>query len=354
MALLLFNAAVHSAEFCVTNANELRIALSTAANNNQHDEIRIEMGDYETFGNPFSYQESQGYDLDISGGWVEFFGNDCGVQAPAAFLDTTLDGSGTDYVMILLLSGASDLSVSRLAFLNGNAPSGRGGGLHIQRLGNANTGHVTVEQNEFFGNKAAWGSAMSIFSGERVDIRNNLVVNNEVTNQFAIEVVIGEAYGIFFNNNTVTGNFSTNSEDSGVYLAAGSGSGILVANNVLYQNMSKDLHITGIEYESHVFRNNLGVTQMGAPMTEYGNFNLPPRFMSATSPYYLQGTASPLIDAGANPCGAFCPFPTPLVNNWSLGDVDLMGQLREQGERVDIGAFESSLFDDLIFWNRFD
>ena len=80
VTLLLFCVDAKSATFCVTTAVELRAALNSAESNSQHDEIRIEMGDYETQGTAFSYQETQGFDLEISGGWVNFFGNPCGVQ----------------------------------------------------------------------------------------------------------------------------------------------------------------------------------------------------------------------------------------------------------------------------------
>ena len=46
-------------------------------------------------------------------------------------------------------------------------------------------------------------------------------------------------------------------------------------------------------------------------------------------------------------------LPTPFSLNWSLGLVDLTGNLRNQGIKVDIGAYESSP-EIPIFVNGFD
>lgn len=50
---------------------------------------------YTTRGVAFDYNANDGYDLTISGGWSEFFGNDCGQQISTNPFITAIDGGST-------------------------------------------------------------------------------------------------------------------------------------------------------------------------------------------------------------------------------------------------------------------
>ncbi|MFC3193611.1 right-handed parallel beta-helix repeat-containing protein [Marinicella sediminis] len=344
---------VAAAEFCVGTATELRNALNIASGNNQDDDIRVELGVFASNGSTFQYNETQGFDLRISGGWIDFFDNDCGIQSPNQPLGTILDGSETTRALYIRASGDADIEVTNLTFRNG-VSSQSGGGLNIVRVNNLNSGEVTIANNVFISNQATFGSAMSVSSADTFHLRNNLVIDNNALVRYAVQVVQNDANGIYFNNNTVTGNTSDLLDESGgVYLSTSGSSNLLVANNVLNGNQLQDLDgRNSASSVFYLFDNNLDVLTGSAPDVVSGNFNLPNRFESGLFSF-TPDVDSPLVNAGRSPCGMVCPFPTPFVNDWSLGDTDVLAQGRVQIGVVDIGAIESGHARDLIFWDRF-
>jgi len=88
------------------------------------------------------------------------------------------------------------------------------------------------------------------------------------------------------------------------------------------------------------------------PTSDENNVHLPNRFKPGILSF-VPDFDSPLIDSGRPPCGLLCPAPTPFEYAWDLGDADILAQARVQGERVDIGAFESAEIRDIIFMSRF-
>jgi hypothetical protein len=50
----------------------------------------------------------------------------------------------------------------------------------------------------------------------------------------------------------------------------------------------------------------------------------------------------------------FCPFPLPFYSDWQLGSHALEGVIREFGAAPDVGAFESTHTQDIIFMHVFD
>lgn len=352
--LCLSSLTLHAEEFCVGSATELRNALNTASNNNQDDDIRVELGVFASNGSTFQYNEAQGFDLRISGGWIDFFDNDCGIQSPNQPLDSILDGSDSSPALYLRASGSADIEVTNLTFRNGSFNQS-GGGLHISRANNVNSGEVTVANNVFISNQATFGAAMSVSSMDTAHIRNNLIIANNALVRYAVQVVQNDANGVYFNNNTVIGNTSDLlDEPGGVYLSTSGSSHLLVANNIINGNQLEDLDPRNSETASYyLFDNNLDVQTGVAPDVSSGNFNLPNRFESGIF-NFTPAADSPLVNTGRSPCGFVCPFPTPFVNDWSLGNTDVLAQGRVQEDVVDIGAVESGHTRDLIFWNRFD
>jgi hypothetical protein len=344
---------IKAAEFCVGNATELRNALSVAESNNESDDIRIELGLYETNGMAFSYHDSGNHDLTISGGWIDFFGNDCGIQTPNEHFETIIDGGGSSRGLSIRISGQADLVVSDLTFNNGYHVNS-GGGLDIFTLGALDTGKIVIEKNAFLGNEADIAAAFGVSGFGITHIRNNLILVNNANTVYSVSAVQSDATGIYFNNNTVYGNTSDGQIAAGVYLYVDGSSQLLVANNILNNNDSESLTVisnNGGDY--YLFNNNLDVRGGTPPTVSANNINKPNRFESGFL-NYVPAPDSYLVDAGRPPCLLACPFPTPFANAWSLGNEDILSQLREQGDRVDIGAFESSYFSDIIFWDAFD
>jgi hypothetical protein len=352
LGLSLMTLPAPAAEFCVSTVSELRAALDTAESNNQHDDIRIEIGVYASGGNTFQYNETQGFDLTISGGWIDFFDNDCGIQSPNEPLETILDGSLSTRALYIRTAGSADIEVSSLTFRNGRTTQS-GGGLFISRVDNLNSGVVTVANNAFINNEANFGSALQISSADTFHVRNNLIVANNVIVRNTVSVVQNNANGIYFNNNTVIGNTSDDpTESAGVYLTTSGTSNLLVANNIINGNQLEDLDgRNGANASYYLYNNNVDVLVGSVPDVVLGNMNLPNRFESGIFSF-TPDAHSPLVNAGRSPCGIVCIFPTPFQNAWNLGDVDLLEHGRIQEGVVDIGAIESSHSRDLIFWDR--
>ncbi len=349
--LLSLSGLINAAESCATNTTELRNALDIADGNNEHDVIKIAQGNYATNGSQFNYNEFLGWDLEITGGWSDLSGNPCGQQfyGPSA---TTLDGTLNSQVLNIILFGNASLKVSNLSFLNGSDIGQRGGGLEVRKWDNLNTGKITIENNAFLNNYANFGSAMSVSGAEKFYVRNNLFSGNTAITRHVISIVQNDAYGTYFTNNTVMFNDSIGVDDfGGVYLAAGGTSKLLVANNIMLENGDEDLFLTGAG-DIYLKHNNVGVVNGNTPVESFGNFNLPPQFELGDM-NFTPSASSPLVNAGVKPC-TICQVPRPFDETWSLGSVDLTGDIRDQNGKVDIGAIESSHYPDLIFLDNFE
>ena len=96
--LVLASNAAHAALFCPGNEAELRQALTTAATNNEDDEIRLRRGTYYTGGVKFSMTSTEARSLSISGGWADSGPLWCSVQSPSAAA-TILDGQNITAVL---------------------------------------------------------------------------------------------------------------------------------------------------------------------------------------------------------------------------------------------------------------
>ena len=355
LSLMVMMVPLQAAEFCVGTVAELRSALNTAESNNEDDDIRIELGTYESNGSTFIYNETQGFDLRISGGWIDFFDNDCGIQTPNQPLQTILDGSQSTQALYIRTALNANIEVSNLSFQNGNTTLS-GGGLYISKAENLNTGEMIIANNSFVNNQATFGAALSVSGAATFHVRNNLIIANNAIVRNSVSVVQNNANGIYFNNNTVIGNTSNEVAESGaVYLTTSGTSNLLIANNILNGNQLEDLDARNSSTEAtyYLYNNNVDVLVGSVPDVVANNFNLPNRFESGFFSF-TPDADSPLVNAGRNPCGFICPFPTPFVNDWELGDTDILAQGRIQMDAVDIGAIESSYSGDLIFWNRFE
>ena len=339
---------VFALEFCVNNSTGLQNALAFAAANNQDDVIKIAAGEFDSPTGGFEYNgASEAFDLVISGGWTEFFGNPCGQQLVGAF-ESRINGNNTEVGISIFANDASLVSITRMVFFRCNAKFSSGGALLIS------DGQLFLEHNSFITNFSDFGGAALWFSSNGFShvIRNNLFLNNHSSiSAGAIDIKIDNgSNGVYFTNNTVISNGSgTKATDvsTGLNLRTFGTADAYVGNNIFWFNQYHGLELfgNGFKYLRH---NDIDAQTGMAADNEFGNMSVDPQFVGSKGDYSLK-PSSPLIDQGIKPNQATNDF----ANNWLLGNFDLVGGMREQGNKVDIGAIELTP-ETPIFMNGFE
>jgi hypothetical protein len=358
LAALSLAPAARSAEMCATTSAGLEFALAAAQGNGEHDTIRIAAGTYDTPSGGFEYvaAATENFDLTISGGWSDFFGNPCGQQleGPPA---TTLNGQLSDRVLRIDLGTSGDFQVSRLRFTNGFAANAARGGAMSVRADPGYSGTVRIERNQFFNNEARLGGAIesSITGSGSVQMH---IVNNLFRLNRAREV--GGAVDLFlsggdtgpfqarlaFINNTVVNNFSDEpvGQPIGGVQLQGDIPYKYVVNNNFWGNDGSDFRIFG-SANFTLLNNNFESGNFAVPTVESGNISVQPAYEPCQGLLCFSGVPlpdTPLHDGGAEP---------PMISPWSPGAVDYRGRPRINDQTIDIGAFESHA---LLFRDRFE
>ncbi|MCB1581719.1 MAG: hypothetical protein KDI92_01565 [Xanthomonadales bacterium] len=339
-----------AAEFCVTNSIELKNALTSSQNNSQSDVIKIVTGSY-TGG--FSYLGSEDFHLTISGGWSDFFGNPCGHQIHTP-LDTILDGNDTQRVMLIQAWAGSNISISNMAIIDGDAYPASAGGLEIRSHENY-VGDVLVEKVAFVNNKGFFHSALATSRGRKITVRNNIfAVNENITGNGTVEIN-DAGLGIYFNNNTIVLNTSLANDagvNSGLRATLYEGAGLFVANNLFWDNDGHDVTFIDVDMittESYLYNNNID-TYVGTIHNVENNFTAQPIF---DNDIFLAPTiASQEVNNGRN-SPLFVPVPPPFNMQWGVGITDFNGNARIQDDKVDVGAIEVEP-EEPIFKNGFE
>ncbi len=239
--------------------------------------------------------------------------SNCGITISDNIIKNNEAGSGGG---IYVSEGAATISDNQIIV---NRAEMFGGGLYVIDFAGL------IVRNIIQGNEATKGSGGGIyivnFSGK---LNNNLVVKNvadAVGGIYASDFKVGSEIA----NNTIADNVGTLAESVGGMQASGISSS-LIANNIFWNNGADNLFggLTGTD--------TLGEKAVGISYSlidDYAGSNnniyADPLFVDSANNNYQLNSTSPAIDAGTA-VGA----PT----------VDLAGNLRPQGDGVDIGAYE--------------
>ncbi len=363
LSWVMFTGSSLGTTFCVSSSGELQTALATADSNNQADHIKLRTGEYVAPTNGFVYTGlNENHDLEISGNWVDTSSDMCGIQLIPndPFDRSTLDGNNQNSALNIIPGASGNIRISNLVFFNGYSDD-FGGGLRFLPL-TQYMGNVLIENNVFFDNQSNEAAALYIVGGHRLIIRNNLVTGNNATSSLG-SIYIGqensggqlEVSGVYFTNNTVIDNSSV--IDTDFYLFAGvniwveDASRAFITNNLIWSNTEGDLVLDGNGYK-YLFTNDIGTMYGVSPDQDFGNFSVIPVFEPG------QLNFKPALNSALSNKGIAPPIIThnpPWFNeSWNLGMLDIAGQARITGGRVDVGAIESDSLQDFIFADDFE
>jgi hypothetical protein len=320
--------------YCVGTAEDLRDAFASAGASPEPSEIRVKQGFYsfaQIGGSVVALQTASASSLKISGGWA---GSSCSSQV----LDpeeTVLSAGGVKGVLrFFMVSGAAtEIEISNLALWQ--SPTC----LEIESDVGSDA-IVRIDRNVFRLCQANPGSGSALrVTARSVDLylRNNLFVDNASTSG-----VIGlSGFGssnFYVSNNTVANNpqFGPGGGPGGMQITSQASDIFFLSNNVLWNNGSGsgyDLLVNpGVPI---VLNSNLIGERAPLPSGSVENaamLGIDPRFTGSAD--FRPRADSPLRNSGVNPTGGALP-------------IDLIGNFRTQGSRIDRGAFEfGEVFSD--------
>lgn len=323
--------AAASTTVCVTNATELRAALTAAETSSSTTFIQVARGTYSTGGgNPFTFASTGSQQLDVTGG----YSSDCSsiIKNPAL---TMLDAGAARPVMSI--SNGGGVSVRYLTLQNGLTSGGNSGGLTVISAGGIIVDYNIIRNNIGSGNIGFNVLINSVTSTANLQFNGNLVVGNSTPGRYAAGTIVNDGMGnTYITNNTIANNTSGSAMEALGVAANNSGSDppANLSNNIFWNNGDFDLALFG----HPILTANDYLTFTGlANATSSGNVSVDPQF-SASSDLHLLPT-SPLLGTGTlTPAGG---LPT----------IDIEGHARSYAGLVDLGAYERG---DAIFDNDFD
>lgn len=360
--VLFMSGGLQAAIFCVSNSAELLSALTTASTNGESDEIRLKPGDYlPPIETGFRISLNQNLEsLNISGGWFDGLGLGClnRVGNPRA---SRIIGNQTH--RLLQVGSSANFQSGTLNIRNLTFSGGRGldnqvrGAVHLGTQ--ANNLRVLFDRVQFDRNSAHAGAAITALNMRQLTIRNSLFLLNEVrTQQGTIFVSLNrDDQRFFFVNNTVIYNDHTGIQAtrcSGLWVSLPQENvspDTLIANSILWNNDDFDACISP-GGDSYLLNNNIQ-DQFRNATVESGNLSVNPKLpvlIAGDLPENFDPTPppiSPMIDAGLPRPVPLLDPPLPIDQAWSYGSHGFNNLItpRVVGERVDIGAAESTFVD---------
>ncbi|WP_395377093.1 choice-of-anchor Q domain-containing protein [Marinicella sp. W31] len=366
-----FTSTVTAEDFCVSSTAEIQQALTTAGNNGESDRIRIISGTYNVPSGPsidsgFLYgagdQDSEFFDLEISGGWYRNSNNQCIQQINSSPFQTVLDGENKHRILQIYPSNATNISITGIHFTNGFLDQFRGGvAVFISNavLQEPYTGRILIERNAFTSNDGESGTLYLATAGT-TEVRNNLFAFNKTFDNFAgaftYAAVESPQTRLFFTNNTVVANTTKSSFNQavsgvGIFINGDHDSLIVLVNNILWENQTNDFRVSGMNGINgaavimSLVSNDIGSMYTFDPLdVDLDNISIDPVFQTTGGLNYSLAQNSPLINQGYN---------SPGSAEWYMGDFDILGKPRVYNDTtVDIGAFE--FFPDVLFKNGFE
>jgi hypothetical protein len=224
------NGSLYAETFCVDTAVQLDSALTTAASNGEDDVIRIVQGEYT--GN-FVYGSTEAFDVTIEGGYT----SGCAARVVNA-INTILDGTDTDTVLVLSSLQVVDFSVDGVALFNGAAqtitPSGgtEGGGLNASTEGSLTVTNCIVSDSTAGGGGGILGKA-----GSLITLSNNVISDNSAFFGGGVFVYGDPSTTIILSGNIIINNETT--EDNSGYgggLAVGGAGACTITGNTIRNN----------------------------------------------------------------------------------------------------------------------
>ena len=350
--LVLASNAAHAALFCPGNEAELRQALTTAATNNEDDEIRLRRGTYYTGGVKFSMTSTEARSLSISGGWADSGPLWCSVQSPSAAA-TILDGQNITAVLDIYAyifgagSAAATVSVSNLTLRNGYSNrNNEAAGLFVN-VGNQS---IRIERTVMSGHTQAFSggdtnnNAITLVSFGDIYFVNNALSDLHSNYANLCIFTINNTQTVFLTNNTL----SLQGTGFNALFDSHNGTAYRFVNNAIitegYSGLSFYSHNANDPIRTWMY-DNVGTYSVDAlfngiaPQADSGNIkNIDPKFVSTTD--LRPAAGSPLVNAGLNsPYGG-------------VPGIDLDGNPRVDLGTIDVGAWEST--HERIFANGFD
>jgi hypothetical protein len=215
---------------------------------------------------------------------------------------------------------ASSLTISTSKITGNSADSG--GGFYLE------ASSPTISRNTIAGNSAADSGGGLFLESSSAVIANNFITGNVADSGGGLRLLVSHAT---IANNTIVGNgASTGGGLSGFYYT----SPPTIANNILAFNSSgfynsADTSTLGILHNNCVYGNEAyNFLRMTDPTGTNGNLSVDPRLASREYGNVHIQPDSPCIGTGNNAD--------------AIGTLDIDGQLRAQGDAVDIGADESN------------
>ena len=340
---------IFAADFCVNSSSKLQNALAEADSNNQDDVIKVTTGTFTVPSGDFKYSgTAEAHNIEVVGGWTDLFGGNtlCTIRSSELF-KTTIDGDSIRRGMFIDAHSSSLVSISNLTFILGKAQSGGGGGLFVRE------GSLLLEKNAFILNTSTFNGSGLWFESSSFKhfIRNNIFAANHTDlSGGAVSINVTNGNGLYFTNNTLvlnTTDVSSSSTTTGLNMVSNGTATVYIGNNIMWDNEFHDIVMTGTGFKYLWFNDFQSQTGDSADNSS-GNISLDPQLSSEFLDYSVAIT-SPTVNAGKKPHQTAIDFP----NSWLLGDRDVAGADREQGLKVDMGAFESTP-EIPIFKNGFE